>query len=260
MARRTPVVLSTRDEAGNARFAEELAAMGGRTLSLPLIRIEPPRDPGPLRAAVAALDRFDWVVFTSAHAVDATCTLGEWQFAWRAAVRPRIAAVGPATARALRDHGIADVITAGGTARALVELLGGRGVSNVLWPRSDRARRELPDGLRAAGATIVDPIAYRTCLADPDQVQDVLDKLEAGAIDAVAFFSPSAVHACVETFGDRPLSPAFDRVLVASIGPTTTAAAADAGLCVDVEADDHTARGLSRAIMTRLAAVEGVRA
>jgi uroporphyrinogen-III synthase len=258
MPQRPPVVLSTRDEAGNARFAREIAAWGGRVLSVPLIRIEPPVDPAPLRAAVAALDRFDWIVFTSVHAVDATCALDEWKAAWPATPRPRIAAVGRATARVLDDNGIAEVTIAGGTARSLVDVLG-RKASNVLWPRSDRARSELPDGLRAAGATIVDPIAYRTCTAQPEGVKAVIDGLEGGDIDAVAFFSPSAVHACVETFADRLFSSVFDRVLVASIGPTTSAAIADTGLRVDVEADEHTARGLARAIVTRLAAAEAVR-
>jgi len=260
MPRKPPVVLSTRDEAGNARFAGEMAALGGRVLPLPLIRIEPPIDPGPLREAVAALDRFDWIVFTSVNAVEATCALDQWQAAWPAAVRPRIAAVGQATARVLHDRGIVDVTVAEGTARSLVELLGRTASSTpslqVLWPRSDRARTELPDGLRAAAATIVDPIAYRTRAAQPDQVRDVIERLEAGHIDAVAFFSPSAVHACLETFA----ASAFDRVLVGSIGPTTSAALADAGLRVDVEADEHTARGLSRAIVARLAAAEEVRA
>jgi uroporphyrinogen-III synthase len=258
-----PVVLSTRDEGGNAAFARVVAAWGADVLSLPLIRIGPPDDAQPLREAVAALDSFDWVVFTSAHAVDAACSLEQWRAAWAQPSRPRVGAVGHATARALLRHGITRVSVADGTARSLVAMLVGAGSAGtparVLWPRSDRARTELPDGLRAAGATLVDPIAYRTESTAPNRVRQAIDALVAGRIDAAAFFSPSAVHACAEALPDGSFARAFDRVLVASIGPTTSAAIVDAGGRVDVEAAERTVRGLSRAIMTRLRAVEGAR-
>ena len=71
MVRRVrPIVALTRDRDGNDRVARTFRQLGARTLSIPTIRIAPPDDPRPLRDALAALDSFDWVVFTSANAAN----------------------------------------------------------------------------------------------------------------------------------------------------------------------------------------------
>lgn len=258
------MVLCTRDEAGNAAFARAIASRGGRTLDLPLIRILPPVDREPLGASIASLHEFDWIVFTSAHAVAAACGDDRWREAWSQPVRPRVAVVGPATAEALAERGVQPDVVAEGTATSLVEHLcrahDTATPPRVLWPRSDRSRRELPDGLRAAGASLVDPIAYRTCAGAPQGFREAIDAIAGGEIDAAAFFSPSAVHACAEGLPGGSLAPVFDRLLVGSIGPTTSAAIVQCGGRVDVEAAEPTAMDLSRAIMTRLLALLGARA
>jgi hypothetical protein len=177
---------------------------------LPTTRLAPPEDTAPLDAALADLASFDWIAFTSARAVQATADRPGGA-ALRRAPPPRIAAVGRATAAALAEGGLrAEVVPARGGARALVEALLSTGSlegQRVLWPRSEIARQELGEGLRAAGATVVAPVAYRTLAGRPEELARFRDALLGGRVSAVLFLSPSAAGDSRRRWASRP-SPA----------------------------------------------------
>jgi uroporphyrinogen-III synthase/uroporphyrinogen III methyltransferase/synthase len=120
----------------------------------------------------------------------------------------------------------------------------------VLVPRAADGRPELIDGLRAAGAEVVAPVAYRTVRAAPGSLAALGVLLSAGRIDAVTFASPSAVHGVVEGLGVDVGRLAG--VLLAAIGPTTAEALREAGFSAGVVPDIHAAKALADAVAERL--------
>ena len=61
----------TRPREQAAELVERLEALGAEAIEAPMIRILPPDDYGPLDEACARAGDFDWIVFSSANAVDA---------------------------------------------------------------------------------------------------------------------------------------------------------------------------------------------
>ena len=147
-----PIVANTRDEGPDGPLARALRRLGLESMSCPTIAIAPPDDPQPLRDALRGLATFDWVAFTSAHAVDAVSSHPEWQQAVEAGALPRVAAVGDASAaRLAADRVMVDVVPDGVGAPALADAIARvagvmRGV-RVLWPRGDLAQMTLARGL-----------------------------------------------------------------------------------------------------------------
>lgn len=239
-------VVVTRARAQASELARRLEAMGAEVIEFPAIRVAPPEDPAPLRAAAAAAGTFDWIVLTSANGVDAFFgALADAGRDARALARAKVCAVGPATAEALRARGILpDLVPptflGEAAARALVDA-GEAAGRRILLPRADIARRELPDALAAAGAEVVDVPAYRT-VADGEGADALRARLDAGEVDWITFTAASTVRHFVERVG----APAGARL--ASIGPQTSAAAREHGLAVDVEADPHTIPALVDAV------------
>ena len=144
-------IVVTRARAQSSDLVARLTALGADVVCAPLIRIEPVTELAPLRGAIAALRGYDWIVFTSANAVEIACADPA---PFRGA---QVAAIGPATAAALERVGIAvALVPARYVAEALAEALVARGVTGqrILVPTAERARPVLGDALRAAGAAV----------------------------------------------------------------------------------------------------------
>jgi uroporphyrinogen-III synthase len=256
------LVANTRDEPPGGPLASALRASGLESLHCPTVAFEPPEDPGELRDALEALERMDWVIFTSAHAVDVTCTQALWRVAATAHALPRLAAVGRATARRLVELGyradiMPEVAGAYPLAAAVAAAAGTLEGARVLWPRADLARRDLAVALSRAGATVVAPIAYRTVQARPESLLPLKRALETGTLDAIAFCSPSSAQNLARGLGSEDLSALAGRLVVASIGPTTSAALASLGLPADVEAAEPSTAQLAKALAARLREAKG---
>lgn len=101
--------------------------------------------------------------------------------------------------------------------------------------------------LRAAGVAVDEWTVYRTKASTP--TASARAAIDAG-VDAVLFFSPSAVRSFVES------GLAVGNAVTACIGPTTAAAARELGLNVDVVATDHSATGLVNALAEHFQSVE----
>jgi uroporphyrinogen-III synthase len=261
---RRAVVVVTREGGSDDPLGATLAAMGAEVVWLPTTATLPPLDPAPLDAATSSLASFDWLVFTSARAVESLCGRPRFAETWREAgeKRPRVAAVGEATAAAVSDRGMTvDVVPAdargSALAAALLDHAGSLGGRRVLWPRSDIARRELPEALARAGAIVVEPVAYRTVTASPPGLEAFRARLEAGRVDAVCFLAPSAAEGLAAASPSRDLAFLRGRCLVASLGPTTSRALERLGAPPDVEPARHRAAALADALRARLALLEG---
>jgi uroporphyrinogen-III synthase len=236
------VVLVTRPEGGAADLAGRLRALGLEVIEAPTIRIEPVPAEGPLDEAIraAAEGRYDWVAFTSAAGVEA------WFYRGAALgvteLSARVAAVGPGTAERLaRRDRTPDLVPEAFTTAALGEAFP-NGTGAVLLARADLARPDLEEAIRDKGWTVDRVDAYRTVLAD-ELPPEAREALRAGRVAAVTFTSASTVLGFVRAVGELPRG-----VGVVCIGPVTAAAAREAGIPVDAEADPHTIDGLADAV------------
>jgi uroporphyrinogen-III synthase len=253
-----PVVVVTRDERENRELSHALAALGARPVGLQTTAIAPAEDLEPLRAALGDVAGFDWIVFTSAHAVDVTCAEEAWRRACpNGAHRPRVAAVGRRTAARLAAHGApVDLVPGDGSAAGLAREMAVRGHlagARVLWPRSDIAGRELPEALARAGAHVVAPEAYRTVPVLPANLDAVLADVRARRVDAIVFMSPSSASSLASAVPGESLAWLGAQTLVASIGPATSARLAHLGVRPAVEAATPSARALAEAVVGALA-------
>jgi uroporphyrinogen III methyltransferase / synthase len=219
-------VVVTRARAQASALARGLRALGAEVVEAPAIRIEP------LPASVPDAAGFDLLCVTSPNGAERL--LEEVRDA-RALAGPRIAAIGPGTARALRAGGIEpDVVPPRAVAESLVEALAGLPVRRALIARAEEARPVLEDALRARGAEVVVLPLYRT-------VHEPL--AEVPAADYVTFASASAARAYQAAGGD------LRTPRLASIGPVTTAALRELGVEPHVEAAEHTPDGLVAALV-----------
>jgi uroporphyrinogen III methyltransferase/synthase len=241
------LVPRTRQQA--SELSERLRALGAEPVEAPTIRVEPTDDPETLRAALASMadGAHDWVVFTSANAVQAVWEQVEvLGVDARLFARVLLAAVGSGTAAALARHGLrADLVPPRATTAALADALIASGdPGRVLLPRADLATPVLHETLAGAGWKVEEVEAYRTLPAeslDPAVRERILD----GDIDVLAFASSSTVANLVDLLGQTP--PASARV--ATIGPVTSQTCRDLGIRVDAEADPHDLDGLVAAVL-----------
>ena len=248
LAGTTVVVTRSRGQAG--ALSGSLEELGATVVEFPVIQLVDPDDWGPADTAIAGLSEYDWVVFTSANAVE---RFFERLLAGERDARPLaeacVAAIGPATAMRCMDYGVRpDYVPEEFRAEGVIEGFVERGVgagSRVLLPRALEAREILPDTLREQGAVVDVVPVYRTVPAEPDG--DALEAIASGDVDVVTFTSPSTARnfmAILERAGFGLPTGA----VVASIGPVTSSAAVELGLTVAIEADESTVPALAEAI------------
>lgn len=250
-------VLVTRPARQAEALAEELRARGLTPISVPTVAIAAEPD----EAFAAALDRladFDWVIFTSVNAVATLAPRLAGERRQDTHGRPRVAAVGPATAAALRADGIEPDHLPG---RFLsVEIASGLGEvagRRVLLAQADVATDELRDALVARGADVAAAVAYRTVEAPPASRAPLHAALREG-IDLLTFASPSAVRGLVQLLSadadatTRAELAAARRIPAACIGPVTAQEVARLGFTAAVVARRHTAPDLAAAVADHL--------
>jgi uroporphyrinogen III methyltransferase/synthase len=234
-------IVVTRARAQASTLVERLTRLGAEAIELPTIEIADPGDGGvALDAAAARLHTYDWVVFTSANAVE---RLFDHLRDARAFGGARVASIGPGTAAALAERGVvSDLQPDESVGEALVDAFP-VGPGTVLVPQAAAARPVVADGLRAKGWAVDVVEAYRTVPVRPTD-----EALAAAAkADAVAFTSSSTVTSWLDLAGRASLPP-----VVACIGPVTAATATEHGLPVTVVAADHTVAGLVDALVAAL--------
>lgn len=244
------LVTRAREQAGAT--AALLRERGADAVLMPTIEIHAPSDPSPMIDALASLERYAWVVFTSANGVERTWTEMRRQGRdARALGRSKIAAIGPGTAAALERVGlVADVIAKDHKGEGLAaELLAAIGSEKprVLLARAESARDVVPNALRQAGCEVDVVAVYKTRSPPRPLLEGLSTLLEAGEIDVVTFTSSSTVeHLCDALEARAP--ELLAKTCVASIGPITSDTATKRGLRVDVTAEEHTVPGLVRGI------------
>jgi uroporphyrinogen III methyltransferase/synthase len=243
-------ILVTRPRAQAETLRTAIRDSGGEAILIPAIEIEEAADHAELDRAIGELERYDWLVFTSANAVEAffdrveILEAAEGSPKGRIAARARIAAIGTATAQALRERS-AEVSAAPERflSEAMAESLGNVAGMRVLVPGSDIARKKLGEELRARGAFVEEVAAYVT--ARTEIAPESLEELERG-FDAVLFASPSAARNFAAMIGGPKR---LGGALVVCIGPVTAEEARRLGYRVGLVAEAHSAEGLVEALI-----------
>jgi len=245
-------IVVTRARAQASDLVQHLSRLGAYCRQCPTIEPAPAPDPEPLNTAIDHLKNYDWIVFTSVNGV---AYFFERLFARHLDVRSlghlHTAAIGPATAQAMRQYGLAtDVLPETYQAESLVEAFAGQEMKDkkVLLPRALQARAVLPDELRGMGALVDEVAAYQTRQSS-ENAAEMLNDLESNAIDMITFTSSSTVTNFMQLLpADKTLDLAR-KTTIACIGPITAKTARDLGLNVDIEAREYTIQGLCEAIV-----------
>jgi uroporphyrinogen III methyltransferase/synthase len=257
---KTVVVTRPREQA--ASLVEPLEHLGAEVLLAPTIRIVPRAlDDEVVRVVLNDLSDYGLIIFTSANGVDVFLGyLTELGLPLSALDGAILAAVGPKTASALEERGVAcDVVADDFVAEGLLDTLARRQVApagtRVLIPSARLARPVLAEALRASGAVVDVLPVYDTVAAERLRVP--AERIERA--DFITFTSSSTAQQFVglmEAAGarggqggaGRPLAERLAGAALCSIGPVTSDTLRELGLPVAIEASEHTAAGLVAAI------------
>jgi uroporphyrinogen III methyltransferase / synthase len=241
-------IVVTRAREQSDALAAKLRALGANAMEMPTIEIVPAADYGPLDRAIAELDHYDWLIFTSVNGVRYFVDRLDRSRRDLRALRARVGAIGAATRHSVEGlHLKVDLIGEEYVAESLVEAfekidLAGK---RVLLPRAAVARDLLPRKLRERGASVDVVDAYQTRV--PEDAARRQAEIFSGPHkpDWITFTSSSTVRNFAQFAGIKLL----EGVKVASIGPVTTASTTKLGIEVTVEASPHTTEGVIAAIL-----------
>ncbi|HKT90193.1 MAG TPA: uroporphyrinogen-III synthase [Candidatus Sulfotelmatobacter sp.] len=238
----------------------ELRRLGAEVIEIPFIEIRRPRSYKPLDSALMNIAGYDWLILTSVNGVEAF--FSRWERLRSGGKKPpgigsdrlRVAAIGPATKKAIEQRGLrVDVMPKEYVAESVVSSLSAEVAGKrVLLVRAKIARDVIPTELRRAGAVVDVVEAYETVVpaASRARLRAVMKSAKRRP-HVVTFTSSSTVKNFVALLGPnrRGVSNArLDGILTSSIGPVTSATLKESGLKVDIEAKEFTIPGLVAAI------------
>lgn len=237
-----PVVV-TRSEASDGPLSKELRSLGLQVLVWAAVRVVP-ADTAQLDEALTRAQSFDWILFTSRHAVAAVTSRLP-----RPPAGLRTAAVGRATASVLQQHGWpVDLLPGEPSAAGLVAAFAQAGSAEgarMLYPASSRALPTLAAGLMQLGAQVSTVEAYRTVSGNTLDVEDCRSWIARRGVGAVTFASPSAVAELEDALGQEDFAQLLAAAPAIAIGPTTARALTERGHTPTL-AESATLRGLAR--------------
>lgn len=235
-------VLVTRAKGQNEDFMRQLVDLGVIPVELPTIQFVPPDDLTSLDRTLARVGTYDWLIFTSANAVEHVwrrlLLLGRGETDLQAV---RLAAIGPATAASLVQLGLTiDLMPSEHIAEALLEAMPDIAGQSILLPTANIARPTLAKGLRAKGAFVDWVVAYQTqpAAAPPDL------KARLAGVDILTFTSSSTVQNLVGMVKADDAMDLISTATIACIGPKTAQTARDLGLPTHIVAAEYTITGL----------------
>jgi uroporphyrinogen-III synthase len=244
------LVSRARHQAGS--LSSSLRSLGARVIEIPFIEIRNPQSFVPMDRAVKDLKNYDWLILTSANGVESLWErLRKLRITRRSFSHLQIAAIGPATKRAIVKHGlkvkmVPEEYVAESVVKGLRDKVNGK---RVLLVRAKVARDVIPDSLRAAGAQVDVVEAYETVVPERSRARlRSLMKDKVRRPHVITFTSSSTVRNFAELLGAQKKN-ALKNVEFASIGPVTSATLRELQMPVSIEAREFTMGGLIRAIV-----------
>ena len=256
-------VLVSRAKKQAGALSSALRQVGCEVIEIPFIEIRKPSSYKPLDAGLRNLATYDWLILTSVNGVEALFErMAKKKIGASELAHLKIAAIGPATKKAIEEQGLKVTVTpkeyiAESVVAALHRRVKGK---RVLLVRARVARDVIPRELRKAGAVVDVVEAYET-IAPKSSAKRLQASLgsKAGKPHVITFTSSSTVKNFVGLLGSRGARAALKKtaqqaIHSASIGPVTSATLREFGLPVDIEAKEYTIPGLVAAIVKQLAA------
>jgi uroporphyrinogen-III synthase len=227
---RNKTIVLTRDEEKSKQLAEEILALGGNPMLIPLIAFQP----APLSASGEQLTRdfnqFDWLIFTSVNGVEHFFQQLEKLELGVMNTQAKIAVVGEKTKTAIEEKGLhASLLPSEFIAEGLVQAFQHESMENkrVLYIKGNLARNIIPAHLRERGARVSELIVYETICPTK---RDVLTNLLCKDIDAITFTSPSTIKHFVQLVEGTNWQRWIRETVVCCIGPVTEKAAISCGI------------------------------
>jgi uroporphyrinogen-III synthase len=251
-------VLVSRAKKQAGALSSSLKELGCQVIEIPFIEIRKPRSFKPLDTVLHNLGNYEWLILTSVNGVEAMFErMAKWELGKSSLEHLKVAAIGPATKKAIEKHGLTVTVTpkeyvAESVVASLYKRVQGK---RVLLVRAKVARDVIPSELRNAGATVDVIEAYETVI--PKLSKERLQKTLVGnrKPHAITFTSSSTVKNFVALMGLRSARAALRKnapnrgVHSASIGPVTSATLREFGFPVDIEAKQFDIPGLVAAIV-----------
>ena len=244
-------ILITRTRRQASELAAQLEAVGATTIIVPTIEIAAPESYAVLDESLTQIECFDWLLFTSANAVEVFVERMRLRDDVVSVSNVKIAAIGPATARAIEALGLTvSMIPPRYVAESLVEsLLPHAEGRRMLLVRAEEARDVLPEALSRAGATVTIAAAYK-------------NQIPEASIPAIRkMFSSSSQWPHVITFTSASTARHLEAMLVAagvklpaqiaiaSIGPVTSETLCELGMNPAIEAEEPSIAALVQALV-----------
>jgi len=242
-------VLVTRAGSQAGGLERLLIERGAQPVRFSSIEIRPIRAKQELDKSITEINNYDWLTFTSVNAVEAFFgRLGEMELDSRSLAGLKIGAIGPVTARALKERGItADYIPGVHTGQGFISGLRKTAIrgKRFLLPRADIADDEITVGLKKLGAKVDEISVYRT-VRPRSNMTKLKELLLQGNLDVITFTSSSTVTNLLAGLGSAEIRRI--RAKIACIGPKTAATVLKAGLKVNILAKEQTMAGLIEAM------------
>jgi uroporphyrinogen III methyltransferase/synthase len=240
-------IVITRDHSQAGDLSARLRALGAEAIEMPAIAVQPAQDPRPLCTAIARLESYDWLIFTSANGIRFFLEALDVSNRDLRALRARICAIGPATRRSIEAlHLKVDLMPSEYVAESLVAAFAGEDLTNkrILLPRAAVARDVVPAELASRGAHVDVVEAYRTVTPDDAAFRAKAVFGQYHKPHWIVFTSSSTV----KNFLAVASKDALNGVRIASIGPVTSETIRSYGLEPAVQAESFTIDGLVEAI------------
>jgi len=239
-----------RHQAGS--LSSSLRGLGASVIEIPFIEIRKPQSYQPLDNALKNIGNYDWLILTSANGVEAMWErVRKLRITRRQLKHLQIAAIGPATQKAILKHGlkvkmVPEEYVAESVVKGLRDKVKGK---RVVVIRAKVARDVIPEELRGAGAEVDVIEAYETVVPEKSRVRlRSLMKNATRRPHIVTFTSSSTAKNFAELLGNVETG-ALDSIQFASIGPVTSATLRELRMPPAIEAREFTMGGLIRAIV-----------
>ena len=245
-------ILVTRSAHQQRALSQKLSELGAEPISVPMIETQP-IEGDEIDRMYADLDQLDWVIFTSANAVDFFFRgLFSREKDVRALSHAKFACVGPVTQARLRTFGLlADLIPEEYISEGLLRMFPQDLCDQrFLLPRAAIARKELPAELMARGAQVNDIATYQTIPVELSEDEQIM--IRNTHFDAITFTSSSTVRAL-----EHWLSPELEQDLKQNvpafcIGPATRKTAEKCGYKQIYSGAEYSLEGLTESILKYL--------
>ncbi|BDC52723.1 hypothetical protein F183_A50380 [Bryobacterales bacterium F-183] len=234
-------VVVTRAREQSSQLSDKLRAAGFEPVELPLIELVPPLDWTAADNAIAQIETYDWILFTSANAVRFLATRLD-----KPVTTAKVCCIGSSTKQVAEQYGwTVDLVPAEYVAESVVEAFANNIPKKLFLPRAAVARDTVPEALKAIGTHVDVAEVYRNVI--PADAAANAQAVFAQKPAWIAFTSSSTVKNLMQVIERDWLR----NTKIASIGPVTTETARKHGLTVDAEASPHTMDALVESI-TRL--------